>query len=102
MKILDCEFLIFCTNFKINEVADNLVFVTDGGANLVKGLRNDTQLRCACHCLNLAIEYGLSNSSEELTSIVDSCKKLVAHFKRADLQKQFQHDGIVSLLLNLL
>ena len=78
--------------FQINEDAVNLVFVTDNGANLVKGLRNYTHLRCACHCLNLAIEYGLSNSSEELTSVIDSCKKLVAHFKRAGLQKHL--DGI--------
>ena len=77
---------------RLNEDTVNLIFVTDNGANLVKGLRNDTHLRCACHCLNLAIEYGLSNSSEELTSIIDSCKKLVAHFKRAGLQKQL--DGI--------
>ena len=78
--------------FKINEDTVNLIFVTDNGANLAKGLRNDTHLRCACQCLNLAIEYGLSNSSEELTSIIDSCRKLVAHFKRAGLQKQL--DGI--------
>ena len=42
-------------DFKINEDTVNLIFVTDNGANLVKGLRNDTHLRCACHCLNLEL-----------------------------------------------
>ena len=78
--------------FKIDEDKINLIFVTDNGTNLVKGFRNDTHLRCACHCLNLAIEYGLSKSSEQLTKMIDSCKKLVAHFKRAGIQKKL--DGV--------
>ena len=78
--------------FQIDEDKVHLIFVTDNAANLVKGLRNDTHLRCACHCLNLAIEYGLSNSSKELSLIIDSCKRLVAHFKRTGLQKHL--DGI--------
>ena len=78
--------------FQIDEDKVHLIFVTDNAANLVKGIRNDTHLRCACHCLNLAIEYGLSNSSKELSLIIDSCKRLVAHFKRTGLQKHL--DGI--------
>ena len=45
--------------FQINEDTVNLIFVTDNGANPVKGFRNDAHLRCACHSINLAIEYGL-------------------------------------------
>ena len=98
MKILDCGLVTLCTNLikftlsSIDEDNVNLIFVTDNGSNLIKGFRNDTHLRCVCHCLNLAIEYGLSKSSDELTVNIDSCKKLVAHFKRAGLQKKL--DGI--------
>ena len=78
--------------FQIDEDKVHLIFVTDNAANFVKGLRNDTHLRCACHCLNLAIEYGLSNSTKELSFIIYSFKRLVAHFKRTVLQKHL--DGI--------
>ena len=72
--------------------------MTDNVSNLIKGFRNDTHLRCACHCLNLAIEYGLSTSSDELTIIIDLKGQVSRiHWMEFRENNKFRHDGIVYL-----
>ena len=63
----------------------DIVFVTDNASNMVKAFENKLHLRCACHCLNLAIGQALS--IDELGETLASCRKLVQHFKQSGLQK---------------
>ena len=68
--------------YDISQSAD-IVFVTDNASNMVKAFENELHLRCACHCLNLAIGQALF--IDELGETLASCRKLVQHFKQPGL-----------------
>ena len=70
--------------YDISQSGDFL-FVTDNASNMVKAFENELHLRCACHCLNLAIGQALFIN--ELGETLASCRKLAQHFKQSGLQK---------------
>lgn len=72
-------------SFGINVGSNQLIFVTDNGANIVAALDGEAQIRCVCHCLNLTVQQAI----EAVTSVkatVDECSSLVTYFKRTGLQ----------------
>ena len=73
--------------YDISQSAD-IVFVTDNASNMVKAFENEFHLRCACHCLNLAI--GQTLSIDELGETFASCRKLVQHFKQSGFKRLIQ------------
>ncbi|XP_040190707.1 zinc finger BED domain-containing protein 4-like [Rana temporaria] len=61
--------------------------VTDGGANMLKAVRDGkyVSVRCSAHLLNLVVKDALSedNTSGKLATLLDSCRKIAAHFHRS-------------------
>ena len=71
--------------FKIFRERHNIVFVTDNASKLVRCLSNELHLRCACHCLNLAVSKVLQ--VPEVSEFVRPAKSIVQHFKRTNMQQ---------------
>ena len=73
--------------FKLSRERHKIVFVTDNASNLVRCLSKELRLRCACHCLNLAVSKALQ--VPEVSEIVGHAKSIVQHFKRTNKQQKF-------------
>lgn len=75
----------------------NIVFVTDRGSNIIAALSSDTRLNCSAHLLNNILEHIFLMKENEVKrfrylgatlTLVQSCKDLVAYFKRAALMEK--------------
>lgn len=71
-------------NFGVTSLND-LVIVTDRGANMKTAFKDFKRINCSNHLLNNIMEKSFSHTTE-LDSIINSCKKLTKYFKKASLQ----------------
>lgn len=71
-------------DFEVSEL-ENIKFVTDRGANIVKALQNYTRLNCSNHLFNNVLHSAFNNTTE-LKPMLEACKKLVKYFKKCYLQ----------------
>lgn len=62
-------------------------FITDRGTNIVKALEHNTRLNCSSHLFYYFLSF---DKTTELTEILESCKKIVKYFKKANLQHKLQ------------
>jgi len=74
--------------YDINTSECSIVYVTDNASNLIKTLQNDLHLRCACHCINLAVVKAFD--VDAVQRLIQCSKKIVQHFKHANLQSQLR------------
>lgn len=70
--------------FNVSNI-DNIKFVTDRGSNMVKALETKIRLNCSSHLVSNVLEKSFLGTTE-LTGVLESCKKLVKYFKKANLQ----------------
>ena len=68
---------------------DKIMFVTDRGANICKALENEQRLNCSSHLFSNVLEAAFKET-ENLGPFINSCKKLVKYFKKANLQHMLE------------
>ncbi|CAF1530213.1 unnamed protein product [Adineta ricciae] len=74
----------------------HIIYVTDNESNLVCGLKGEVHLRCVCHCLNLALQNGVT-LCPGFESLIKSCQNVCTHFKRCEMNQSLP----TSLKLNV-
>lgn len=79
-------------NFKKFEIEDHMndiVYVTDRGANIVKALNSYTRLNCFAHFLNNTSQFCVDkDATENVYEILENSKKLVTFFKCSGKQSK--------------
>lgn len=76
---------LFC-EFGIDNL-EKVRFVTDRGTNILKALEDNIRLNCSSHLLANVLEPAFDKSLE-VAELVETCKKMVRYFKKANLQHQ--------------
>lgn len=64
---------------------NKIKFITDRGANIIKALSQTTRLNCSSHLFSNVLDKSFAETIE-LHDILESCKKIVKYFKKANLQ----------------
>lgn len=72
----------------MSDAIHNLIFVSDRGSNMIKGLEKFDNLHCFVHLLNNLVEK-ICNVNP-LTRILDSLKEIVKWFKQTGLDRQLK------------
>lgn len=70
--------------FGVTDIS-NVVFVTDRGSNVISALKEFTRLNCSAHLFSNVLNDAFE-STLELNSITDACKKTVKYFKKSNKQ----------------
>lgn len=76
------------TEFGITDM-ENIIFVTDRGANMISALSHCERINCSNHLLNNVLEDAFKNSVS-LEQMTQGCKKLVEYLKKSNLQHMLE------------
>lgn len=66
----------------------HLIFVTDEGANIMKGLRNEARLNCTAHILNNVMKNVFEKHGNEISEVqsLNACAELVGFIRRSHVK----------------